>query len=76
MTDSAMVNPAGDPLAGLKPLISVETAAEILGFSRAAAYRYTKSGALPCRRVGGRVYVITAALRVLLTPDVPPAVTE
>jgi excisionase family DNA binding protein len=65
--------PAGaDPLAGLKPLISVEKAAEVLGFSRATAYRYAKAGELPCRRVDGRVYVITAGLRALLTPGPAP----
>ncbi|WP_205447165.1 helix-turn-helix domain-containing protein [Candidatus Frankia alpina] len=62
-----------DPFAGLPPLISVETAAGVLGFSRALAYRYAKSGELPCRHVGGRVFVITARLRALLTPDAPPA---
>ncbi|WP_131787693.1 helix-turn-helix domain-containing protein [Protofrankia symbiont of Coriaria ruscifolia] len=62
-----------DPLAGLTPLISVETAAEVLGFSRASAYRYAKAGQLPVRRIGGRVYVVTAELRALLTPDSPTA---
>ncbi|WP_250289458.1 helix-turn-helix domain-containing protein [Frankia sp. CiP1_Cm_nod1] len=69
---AAPAGPAGetpDPLAGLTPLISVETAAEVLGFSRASAYRYAKAGALPVRRIGGRVYVVTAGLRALLTPD-------
>lgn len=65
-----------DPFAGLPPLISVEKAAELLGFSRASAYRYVKAGELPARRIGGRVYVITASLRVLLTPDTPFAVTS
>ncbi|KLL10777.1 hypothetical protein FrCorBMG51_15705 [Protofrankia coriariae] len=60
-----------DPLAGLKPLISVGVAAEVLGFSRAVAYRYAKAGQLPVRRIGGRLYVVTAQLRDLLTPDGP-----
>jgi excisionase family DNA binding protein len=58
-----------DPLAGLKPLISVSTAAEVLGFTRATAYRWAKDGSLPTRRIGGRVYVVTASLRDLLTPE-------
>lgn len=68
--------PDTDPLAGLPPLISVERAAETLGFSRASAYRYVKAGELPSRRLGGRVFVITAGLRPLLTPDVPVEVTR
>ncbi len=58
-----------DPFAGLPALISVEKAAEIAGFSRASAYRYVKAGELPSRRIGGRVYVLAAGLRALLTPD-------
>ncbi len=71
-TAAAAGDQDADPFAGLPPLISIETAAQALGFSRASAYRYAKSGALPCRRVGGRVFVITGHLRALLTPDTPP----
>lgn len=60
-----------DPLAGLPPLISVERAAETLGFSRASAYRYVKTGELPSKKLGGRVFILTAGLRALLTPDTP-----
>jgi hypothetical protein len=35
----------------------------MLGVSRAAAYRLVASGELPSRRLGGRVYVVTAGLR-------------
>ena len=48
--------------ATLPALISVTKAAEILGISRASAYRYAASGELPTRRLGGRVYVVTARL--------------
>jgi excisionase family DNA binding protein len=64
--------PAGpdtDPLAelaGLPLLLPVPRAAVLLGISRAAAYRLTASGELPSRRLGGRVYVITTALRTLV----------
>jgi hypothetical protein len=34
----------------------------MLGVSRSAAYRLADSGDLPVRRLGGRVYVITAKL--------------
>ena len=44
-------------------LLAVPHAARILGFSRAAAYRLVNSGELPNRRLGGRVYVVTASLR-------------
>jgi hypothetical protein len=49
-------------LATLPALLSVSKAAEILGISRASAYRYAASGDLPTRRLGGRVYVVTARL--------------
>jgi excisionase family DNA binding protein len=47
-------------------LLAVHRAAEILGISRAAAYRLVASGELPVRRLGGRVYVVTAGLRDLV----------
>ncbi len=71
MPEPTTPDPAVDPLTGLPPLISVERTAEVMGFSRASAYRYAKAGHLPCRRIGGRVYVITAALRALLIADRP-----
>lgn len=46
-------------------LIPVPRAARILGISRASAYRLAASGELPSRRLGGRVYVITAAVKAL-----------
>ena len=50
----------------LPALIPVPKAAEILGLSRASAYRYAASGELPVKRLGGRVYIITALIRPLL----------
>lgn len=47
-------------------LLAVPRAAVILGISRAAAYRLAASGDLPVRRLGGRIYVVTAELRGLL----------
>jgi hypothetical protein len=46
-------------------LLAVPRAAQLLGISRAAAYRLAASGDLPVRRLGGRVYVVTADLRDL-----------
>ena len=46
-------------------LLAVPRAAGLLGISRAAAYRLVASGDLPVRRLGGRVYVVTAGLREL-----------
>ncbi|ETZ53820.1 prophage CP4-57 regulatory family protein [Mycobacterium avium MAV_120709_2344] len=41
-------------------------AAQLLGISRAAAYRLVASGELPVRRLGGRIYVVTDGLRELV----------
>jgi excisionase family DNA binding protein len=51
---------------GLPVLISVPRAAELLGISRASAYRYAESGELPVKRFGGRVLVVRDRLRDLL----------
>ena len=51
---------------GLPVLISVPHAAELLGISRASAYRYAESGELPVKRFGGRVFVVRDRLRDLL----------
>jgi hypothetical protein len=51
----------------LPALIPVPTAGEILGLTRATAYRYAATGGLPIRRFGGRrLYVVKAKLRELL----------
>ncbi len=50
----------------LPALISVPTAARLLGLSRASAYRFAGSGDLPTRRLGGRVFVVTAKLQAFL----------
>lgn len=47
-------------------LLPVPQAAELLGVSRAAAYRLAASGELPTRRLGGRVYIVTSGLRDLV----------
>lgn len=44
-------------------LLAVPRAAKLLGISRASAYRLVDSGELPVRRLGGRVYIVTARLR-------------
>lgn len=50
----------------LPALIPVPVAAKILGLKRASAYRYAANGELPTKRLGGRVYIITAKIRPLL----------
>jgi Helix-turn-helix domain len=52
-----------DPFAGLPLLIPVPQAAKLLGISRAAAYRFASTDDLPIKRLGRRVYVVTARLR-------------
>jgi excisionase family DNA binding protein len=47
-------------------LLAVPHAAQLLGISRAAAYRLVASGELPVRRLGGRIYVVTSGLRELV----------
>lgn len=53
-------------LDNLPPLVSVTRAARFLGISRASAYRYAAAGELPTRRLGGRIYVVTALLRPII----------
>lgn len=53
-------------LDGLPILLPVPHAAKILGLTRSTAYRLAASGELPSRRLGGRVYVVTAKLRGLI----------
>lgn len=50
----------------LPALISVPKAASLLGLSRSSAYRFAATGDLPIRRLGGRVYVVTAHLQAWL----------
>lgn len=47
----------------LPVLISVPRSAQLLGISRASAYRFAASGDLPVRRLGGRIYVVTSQLK-------------
>jgi excisionase family DNA binding protein len=51
---------------GLPVLISVKKAAEVLGISRASAYRYAEQGHLPIKKLGGRIYVVRDRLRELV----------
>jgi excisionase family DNA binding protein len=46
----------------LPMLLAVPRAAKLLGISRSAAYRLADTGELPVRRLGGRIYVVTAKL--------------
>ena len=50
----------------LPPTVTVERAGELLGVSRATAYRAASSGDLPTFRLGRRLFVPTARLLDLL----------
>jgi predicted DNA-binding transcriptional regulator AlpA len=63
MTGVSTSTRADDPFAGLPLLLAVPAAAKLLGISRAAAYRFASSGDLPTKRLGRRVYVVSAKLR-------------
>lgn len=49
-------------------MLPVPVAAEVLGISRSAGYRLANSGVLKARRLGGRIYILTAALREFGAP--------
>lgn len=59
----------GDPFDGLPLLIPVPQAARLLGISRAAAYRFASAGDLPTKRLGRRVYVVSAKLREFIEKE-------
>jgi excisionase family DNA binding protein len=54
------------PIDNEPALISVSRAAELLGLKRASAYRYAAAGELPVKRLGGRIFIITAEIRSLI----------
>jgi predicted DNA-binding transcriptional regulator AlpA len=62
-----------NPFADLPLLIPVPRAAELLGISRAAAYRFASSGDLPTKRLGRRIYVVAARLREFIESESPAA---
>ena len=62
-----------DPFASLPLLIPVPRAAELLGISRAAAYRFASSGGLPTKRLGRRIYVVSTRLRQFIETESPAA---
>ena len=62
-----------DPFADLPLLIPVPRAAQLLGISRAAAYRFASAGDLPTKRLGRRVYVVAARLREFIETETPAA---
>lgn len=57
---------AVDLFAGVPLLIPIPRAADLLGVSRASAYRYADSGVLPVVRLGGRVFIHRERLRAQL----------
>jgi excisionase family DNA binding protein len=69
MTSEPAKAQAEDPFAGLPLLIAVPEAAKLLGISRAAAYRLANAGDLPTKRLGRRIYVISARLREFIETE-------
>ena len=69
MTASQGESRAGDLFDGLPLLIPVPLAAKLLGISRAAAYRFASAGDLPTKRLGRRVYVVSAKLREFIETE-------
>jgi len=57
------------------PVVTVEVAGQLLGMSRAAAYRAAAAGELPTIRVGG-LWVPVGALYALLCLPVPAPVNR
>jgi hypothetical protein len=55
------------------PVVTVEVAGQLLGMSRATAYRAADTGDLPTITFNGSLRVPVAALYVLLSLPVPPA---
>lgn len=55
------------------PLLTVEVAGQLLGMSRAAAYRATRSGDLPVTTIGGRLMVRTVDVYGVVGLPIPPA---
>ncbi len=60
--DSSMDSGRRLDLDSLPLLLAVPRAAKILGISRSGAYRLAETGELPVKRLGGRIYVVTAKL--------------
>jgi excisionase family DNA binding protein len=52
-----------------RPTVPVDVAAELLGISRASAFRAVHRGQLPSIRLGRRIVIPTTALRALLGLD-------
>ena len=47
----------------------IHRAAKLIGISRAAAYRFASAGQLPTKRLGHRIYVVTAKLREFIMTE-------
>jgi hypothetical protein len=58
------------------PVVSVEVAGQLLGMSRATAYRWAGVGDLPTIRFNGSLRVPVAALYVLLCLPLPGPVVR
>ena len=73
MTTEAHEVHQDDPFAGLPLLIPVPQAAKLIGISRAAAYRFASAGDLPTKKLGRRIYVVSAKLRDFIESEAKAA---
>ena len=64
MSTESRASHVEDPFAGLPLSLPVPKAAKLLGISRAASYRFASAGDLPVKRLGRRVYVVTARAQI------------
>ncbi len=57
----------------VRPTVSIDEAAVVLGISRAGAYAAAKAGEIPVLHFGRKMRVPTAALLKMLSGDTAPA---
>ena len=67
--EATSIDPTDSRWETLPLLLSIPRTALLLGISRSAAYRLAESHELPVKRMGGRVYVVTARLQALLEQE-------
>jgi excisionase family DNA binding protein len=60
----------------LRPTLTVEQAAKLLGISRGLAYQGVREGSIPSIRIGRRILIPTARLQALLGADLDAPAAE
>lgn len=59
-----------------EPTVTVERAGQIIGISRSSAYEAVRNGAIPSIRIGRRLVVPTASLRLMLGMTESPTASQ